>query len=117
MTSAYGFSDMRNIMDTEYDLWLEFEQWTSEEGDDLECEFFNMQINLKNGKSYALNVWTYGYFERAISEIRESGENLGGKYLEAPDLFISKMDRSTCEATVSDLIRNNELKEEWKTDE
>ncbi|MBK1876211.1 hypothetical protein [Pelagicoccus mobilis] len=104
-------------MDTAFELWLEFEHWTSQEGDDPKCDFFNMKIDLQNGKSYALNVWTYGYFEKAISETRDDGENAEGNYLEAPDLFISQMDRKTCETVVAHIIVNDGLKSEWEVDE
>jgi hypothetical protein len=72
--------------DRTFILWLEFEYWA--EIGDPEDDFFNMQVRVDDGRSYALNVWTYKYFEKACSESRE--ENIGGPYLCAPDLFVDE---------------------------
>ncbi|MBX9655809.1 hypothetical protein K2Y11_19510 [bacterium] len=97
-----------------FDLWLEFEHWLPQPGDDPEAEIFNMQITLQDGCKYALNVWTYKAIDRAVNECVESGECLNGSYLEPPDLFVHRMDRSFLEQIVSDLIARDGLKKEWQ---
>ena len=75
------------MTEPDFSLWLEFEAgepWNS----DAEDDFFNMMIHLRDGREYALNVWTFKYFERACAEDRESGDALGGSYMVAPDLFV-----------------------------
>ena len=96
-----------------FKLWLEFELWERDQKWNPYNDFFNMQIDLEDGNKYALNVWTFEYFDSAVKEIEIVGDNLNGKYLEPPDLFIKKLDRKLCENVVSDLIKNNALKKEW----
>jgi hypothetical protein len=62
-----------------------------------------------DGRTFALNVWTYKFLSRAIEEARESGEHLSGAYLPPPDLFVERLDRSLLEAVVSDMIAQNTL--------
>ncbi len=38
------------MADDRFDLWLEFEHWLPQEGDDPENDIFNMQIVLRGGK-------------------------------------------------------------------
>ena len=37
--------------DDSFNLWLEFEHWLQQEGDDPEDEIFNMQIVMRGGKN------------------------------------------------------------------
>ena len=97
----------------DFTLWLEFEHWQKSEDEQPENDFFNMQIQLSSGKSYALNVWTYNFLDTAREEHRKTGEELGGRYLIAPDLFVEKLDRELMEEVVSDMIANRSLKDEW----
>ena len=73
-----------------------------------------MEIKFENGERYALNVWTYNFFSKAIKEMKIQNENLNGLYLIPPDLFVEKADRRIIEDCVKDLISNNSLKDEWK---
>jgi hypothetical protein len=102
------------VADGSFDLWLEFEHWVAQEGDDPEDEIFNMQITIRGGEKYALNVWTYKAIGRAVKECQEFGECLGGLYLFPPDLFVHRLDRQLLERIVADLIAQGALKEEWK---
>ncbi|VTR93623.1 Uncharacterized protein OS=Flavobacterium hydatis GN=IW20_03645 PE=4 SV=1 [Gemmata massiliana] len=97
-----------------FQLWLEFEHWIPQEGDDLETDFFNMQVTLACGTKYALNVWTFKYLSKSIEECSETGEYLSGCYHSAPDLFVARLDRALIERVVADLIAQRALKEEWK---
>ena len=101
------------MSDEDFDLWLEFEHWTPQEGDDPEDDFFNMLITMPGGEKYALNVWTYKFLERARRADEESGECLGGKYQVAPDLFVERLDRALMTEVVKDLLADGGLKEEW----
>lgn len=101
-------------MDTAFTLWLEFEHWTPNADDDPTDEFCNVRITLPNGAVYALNVWTYKFLQRAIEQARRDGENLGGQYLEPPDLFVERLDRKLLEAVFADLIQRDALLEQWK---
>jgi hypothetical protein len=96
-----------------FELWLEFEHWMPQEDDDLENDCFNMKIQLDDGTTYALNVWTYTFLDKVHQIDKQSGENLGGKYQLPPDLFVERLDRTELESTVADLIRNRTLRREW----
>lgn len=100
------------MAERDFTLWLEFEggePWTSDPEDD----FFNMTVDLGDGRKYALNVWTFKYFERARAEDRESGDKLGGGYLVAPDLFVQRLDRTHIETVVGDILRREALSDDW----
>ncbi len=102
------------MMNKDFKLWLEFEAWESSPEDDSYNDFFNMKITLSDSSSYSLNVWTYGFLNRAVEESKINGENLSGKYEVPPDLFVEKLDRGLIEEVVTDLIGNNLMKPEWK---
>ncbi len=94
-----------------FTLWLEFELW--QDAYDPEDAVFNMTITLSDGKYYALNVWTYSCSSRVVSEAQYWGENLAGKYMLPPDLFVARLDRALLEAVVSHLIHKNQLRADW----
>ena len=96
-----------------FKLWLEFKIWEPKADDDIENDFFNMQIELDTGETYALNVWTFKYLQTALEEQKQERGVLGTKYMVTPDLLVEKMDRDLLIEIVNDLIINNELKEEW----
>jgi hypothetical protein len=101
---------------TGFELWLEFEHWQREEGDDPEDDFFNMHIRLENGETYALNVWTFKFFERANNP-NDPDYSLEGKYMLAPDLFVERLDRELITEVIRDLIKKRMLKKEWLVSE
>lgn len=96
-----------------FTLWLEFELWQPSETDDPEDDFFNMQIHLAGGEKYALNVWTFKFFERVRQTYQQDGNYLSGNYLLPPDLFVTKLNRGLIETVVADLIDTGGLKEDW----
>ena len=102
------------MCDRGFDLWLEFEHWVPQDGDDAADDFFNLQVKLADGRAYALNVWTFEYLSRAVRECHGMGEHLGGSYLPAPDLFVERLDRELLEGVVSDLIANGGLLPHWE---
>jgi hypothetical protein len=98
---------------TDFELWLEFEHWARADDDDPEDEFFNMEIRFSDGRTYALNVWTFKFLARARQYNRETGENLSGSYLYPPDLLIERLDRKLAVEVVKDMIGWQGLKDEW----
>lgn len=98
---------------TGFELWLEFEHWVWSETDDPEDDFFNMMIIFPDGRKYALNVWTFKSIERARKDCRATGENLSGRYLYPPDLFIERLDRELVEEVVKDMLEHHGIKDEW----
>src|ERR1700741_4190605 len=105
---------MRTMSDLGFDLWLEFEHWMPQEGDDPADDFCNVQVTLPGGRRYALNVWTFKYLSRAVRECRSTGEHLGGSYLPAPDLFVERLDRQLREDVVADLVATGGLSPQWE---
>ncbi|KYG03652.1 hypothetical protein BE21_50570 [Sorangium cellulosum] len=102
------------VSDHPFELWLEFEHWISPPDEDLTDGFFNMLIGLPDGTKYAVNVWTYKMLESARREAAQQGESLFGRYLDAPDLFVERMDRSLLEAVVADMIASGRLRDSWR---
>jgi hypothetical protein len=100
-----------------FELWLE-----TERGEPLDQHanrpyenFGNIEVKLKDGRRYALNVWTFDFLPLARYpwpyEIDESEEP--ANYLLPPDLFVEKLDRPSIEEIVTQLLKNDEMKDEW----
>jgi len=100
-----------------FTLWLEFEHFILGPLDDPSDDFFNMTIKTNDGRSCALNVWTFKFLKRAREENQLSGDNLSGQYLKPPDLFVDRVDRELMEEVVKDMIENDELEEYFPIDE
>ena len=98
---------------TKFRIWLEFEEWETDQKYDPFNDFFNMTIEFDNGKKYHLNVWTIQYLKTAFEEQLSERGSIGGKYLVMPDLIVEKMERELLLDIVNDMITNNELSEEW----
>jgi hypothetical protein len=71
-------------------------------------------VSLPDGRRYALNVWTFSFLERARTLARQAGENLHGKYLDAPDLFVQRLERSALHEIVADLLQKGGLNPTWE---
>jgi hypothetical protein len=99
---------------SEFMLWLEFEHWIEEDAPiDYENNFCNMTITLPGGRAYALSVWTYAYCQQAMRESSDGPARLQGAYLLPPDLLVKRLDRKLIEAVVADLLKREELHNEW----
>ena len=96
-----------------FELWLEFEQWIPQEGDDPEDDFFIMHVKMPGDVTYALNVWTFKVLERVRLDEQQQGSCLGGSYLFPPDLFVERLDRPLMERVVADIIKKGYMKDEW----
>lgn len=107
-------------MQPDFELWLEFELWVTDSPQsipfDPESESFNAEVTLSTGEKYALNVWTFQFLEAARRECEKTGEYLGGRYLPAPDLFISRLDRLHIEEAIADMLAHDggRLDEQWR---
>ena len=97
-----------------FDLWLEFEHTTTSPNDDSTDDFANVQVRLPDGRKYAMNVWTFRFLNRA--RFPWPYEDTSGKpaeYVVAPDLFVERLDRTTLERVVGQLLANGEMDEQW----
>ncbi|MGE5610705.1 MAG: hypothetical protein ACM359_15755 [Bacillota bacterium] len=114
-----------------FELWLEFEHWTPEPGDDPEDDFFNMKVTLPSGKAYALNVWTFKFFETKLHATRSADPVAEAKmkafceavehpvereYVIPPDLLVSRLDRRLIEEIIGHMLEqwNGQLLPEWE---
>ena len=100
----------------DFELWLEWEHFESWDSDDPEDDFFNVEVQMPDGRRYGLNVWTYRMLERAHREDLETGDHLGGAYLFPPDLFVARRDRALLEAVVRDILASGQIPAEWRED-
>jgi hypothetical protein len=97
-----------------FELWLEFEHWEPVPGSDPTDDFFNMHVLLKDGRRYAVNVWTFKFLHRArFSWPYEDTSGEPSDYVTAPDLFVERLDRKLMERIVAELLANGEMKDEW----
>lgn len=87
----------------DFELWLEFEavdpgNW------DIENEFCNILVTMKDGRAYGINVWTYDFLKTAIEYDKTNENNLDGLYQIPPDLFVKELTRDCIEKTIQDLL-------------
>lgn len=99
-------------MDDAFDLWLEFEEFVGYDPGAPE-PYFNMVIQFRDGRQYALNVWMASAIEEILAEDQETGACLGGRYSKGPDLIVRSQDRAFLEAVVRDLIAEEALLDAW----
>lgn len=96
-----------------FELWLEWEQYdpaVEEEPDG----FANVQVQLSDGRRYALNVWTFGFLQPArYPWPYEEGTGTPDEYLLPPDLFVERLDRATMERVVRSMLAKGEMRPEW----
>ncbi|WP_111595113.1 hypothetical protein [Chitinophaga dinghuensis] len=91
---------------TDFKLRLEFEEidpgnWN------IENEYCNVMVRLPNETYYAINVWTYKFFETAVSE--NTGE--GKSYVVPPDLFVKELSRACIQETIQSLLEVGPLEQ------
>lgn len=68
----------------DFDLWIE-----TEHVDGLIDDFCNVLVTLQTGEGYALNVWTFAFFDVARRRGEETASrHVAGRYLLPPDLFV-----------------------------
>jgi hypothetical protein len=97
-----------------FELWLEFEHTQPRPGEDPADDFANVEVRLPDGRRYALNVWTFGFLQRArYPWPYEAGVGEPAEYLLPPDLFVERLDRPTLERAVGRLLADGELRAEW----
>jgi hypothetical protein len=99
------------VNEPEFQLWREWEHFESWDNDNSDDDFFNMEVRLPGGRSYSLNVWTYGMLERAPGGWEDT--RTSGRSLPPSDLFVARRDRSLLEAVVRDILRTG-VPESWR---
>lgn len=96
-----------------FELWLEFEHVLPEPGDDPTDDLANIHVTLRDGRRYALNVWTFKFFGRAIDSNNESDHCEPEEYMLPPDLFVGRLDRPTIERVIKKMLVAGEMRDEW----
>lgn len=92
----------------DFELWLEFEEidpdnWRKKN------DFCNINVELRDGRKYGMNVWTYEFLKTAVEHDKRMGNNLNGLYLLPPDLFVEELTRDCIEKTIQDLLLIDDL--------
>jgi hypothetical protein len=84
----------------DFDLWLETEHLEGATDD-----FCNIHVTVSNGEAYALNVWTFSFFEVARRQGEETASTaIADRYLLPPDLFVADLGRKTVASVVNDML-------------
>lgn len=86
-------------------IWIEAEHLAEDVND-----FCNIAIYLSTGDRYALNVWTFDFFDvaRADGEMHASPE-VKHLYMHPPDLFVQDLTRPTVQQAVVDILERGRL--------
>jgi hypothetical protein len=87
----------------DFELWLEFEA-VDPDNWDIDNEFCNIQVTMKDGREYGINVWTYDFLKTAIDNDKANGNHLNGLYQVPPDLFVKELTRDCIEKAIQDLL-------------
>jgi hypothetical protein len=102
-------------MSPSFELWIELEELVDCSTDDSIQNFCNIAVLLPDGRRYAMNVWTFDFLPLARYpwpyEAKENQEL--AKYIHPPDLFVERLDRSTLEAVIKELLEKNEMNPDW----
>ena len=101
-----------------FELWLE-----TEIGDPLrpanrpQQNFCNINITFDDGRFYALNVWTFDFLPLARFPYPYAYETTAdatpASYVLPPDLFVASLTREIITDVITQLIANDEMKDEW----
>lgn len=106
---------------TDFKLWLEFEigDPADQPANRATENFANIMITLADGRRYCLNVWTFDFLPLARYSwpYEKNADEAPAKYVIPPDLFVERLDRSTIQAAVSDMLAAGDLREEWLCDD
>jgi len=86
-------------------IWIEAEHLAEDVTD-----FCNIAVYLSTGERYALNLWTFDFFElaRAEGEMHASPQ-VKHLYMHPPDLFVQDLTRPTIEKVVVDILERGRL--------
>jgi len=89
----------------DFDLWIE-----TEHVDEHIDDFCNVLVTLQTGEAYALNVWTFAFFEVARRHGEETASpDVAGRYLLPPDLFVADLSRAAIESVIKDLLQHGTM--------
>ena len=89
----------------DFELWIETEHL-----EPLVDDFCNVLVTLRTAEEFALNVWTFAYFEVARRRREESASpDITDRYLLPPDLLVADLTRATLESVVSDLLKQGSM--------
>lgn len=89
-----------------YSIWIEAEEW-GEGAWDPSDEASDVVVTFADGRRWIASFVAYGHVPTLVARNRESGDNLGGRYLWASDLvLVDAISRDSIEAVVADLLRD-----------
>lgn len=98
----------------DFKLWLEFEEvdpgnW------DVTNDACNIHVQMKDGREYGINVWTYNVLTKIVELDQKNGNNFNGLYQIPPDLFVKELTRDCIEKTIQDLLDIDDLEKVLNT--
>jgi hypothetical protein len=96
-----------------FELWTETEHLTGPyEG------FANILVTLPDRSQFALNVWTFDYFDlvRSGREVDRSLEDSEVKFLLPPDLVVWDLSREELEIVLGNMLEQGLMNDSWRTE-
>jgi hypothetical protein len=98
--------DMSGMHALPYTLWIEAEEWPEGEWTPAD-DATDVVVTFADGARWVASFVSYAHVATLVQRNRESGENLGGRYLWASDLvLIDSTERAAVEAVVGDLLHD-----------
>lgn len=100
-----------------FELWLETETGVplDQPANSPRENFCNITFKLEDGRTYALNVWTFDFLPLARYPwpYEATREPKPANYVLPPDLFVQDLTRETITSVIEALIMEDELQEHW----
>ena len=87
-----------------FELWIEAEEWPEGEWEPADA-VTDVVVTLGDGTRWVATFCAFAHLSTLRAACRETGENLGGKYLWASDLIlVDDTSRESVAAVVADLV-------------
>jgi hypothetical protein len=100
-----------------FELWLETEigEPNEQHANRSHENFCNVSVTLKDGRRYALNVWTFDFLPLARFPwpYEANDDTQPADYVLPPDLFVECLDRVVIHRVITELLATDQMKTEW----
>jgi hypothetical protein len=83
-----------------FDIWIELEEYNSEEQTFSGDEFCNAIISFADGSRIGINVWSRDFFYSQIEDIQW----INGQVAILPDIVVSHFDSASIRQAITNLI-------------
>lgn len=95
---------LNETLNPEFDLYLESDNWSKEDKQNLNEEFMSVNVSLPDGRCYSLNVSTYAYLKNEIDKTKAK-DDLEKSFITPPDLLVEELSREIIHDVILKILR------------